>query len=276
MKSRCDGTLRIALAFALSLLAAGAPIAAQSNVPTRHLFTWEDAVLAGGFVVTTIAIRPLDLKAEAALQRPDRQKSHMLKKTAVGLRTIAVPGSLLIGAGMYATGRLSHQRRLAELGLLGTQALLIGEGTGTLLKDFFGRARPYTDSVPNPDDWQLMRGFRTNERYRSFPSGHAVAGFAAAAAVTAETSVWWPKRTWIIGPAMYGGAALIGLSRMYDNRHWASDIIMGAAIGTFAGTKIVRYHRTNPDNRLDRWLLNASVSPSDLGHISFSVIPLFR
>ena len=57
---------------------------------------------------------------------------------------------------------------------------------------------------------------------------------------------------------------------MYDNRHWASDVIMGAAIGTFAGTKVVRYHRTHPDNRLDRWLLNASVSPSDLSHISFS------
>jgi membrane-associated phospholipid phosphatase len=75
---------------------------------------------------------------------------------------------------------------------------------------------------------------------------------------------------------MYGGAALIGLSRMYENRHWASDVIMGAAIGTFAGTKVVRYHRTHPGNRVDRWLLNASVSPSDLGHITLSVIPALR
>jgi hypothetical protein len=43
---------------------------------------------------------------------------------------------------------------------------------------------------------------------------------------------------------MYGGAALVGLSRMYNNRHWASDVITGAAIGTFAGTKVVRYHHT--------------------------------
>jgi hypothetical protein len=51
---------------------------------------------------------------------------------------------------------------------------------------------------------------------------------------------------------------------------------MGAAIGTFAGTKVVRYHRTHPGNRLDRWLLNASVSPSDLGHISLSIAPALR
>ena len=80
---------------------------------------------------------------------------------------------------------------------------------------------------------------------------------------------------------MYGGAALIGVSRMYDNRHWASDVIMGAAIGTFAGTKVVRYHRTHPDNRLDRWLLRASLSPSDpIAHLVFPssapVSPLTR
>ncbi|MEP6492008.1 MAG: phosphatase PAP2 family protein [bacterium] len=276
MRSGCNGTLKIVRIVWLSLLFVAPLLGAQATPPTRHLFTWNDAALAGGFAIATFAIRPLDLKAEAAMQRPDRQKNHTLRKAAVTLREIAVPGSLFIGTAMYAGGRLSHNERLAELGLFGTEALLVGEATGVVLKDFFGRARPFTDSVPNPDNWQLMRGFRTNERYRSFPSGHAVAGFAAAAAVTAETSVWWPRKTWIIAPMMYGGAALVGLSRMYDNRHWASDIIMGAAIGTFAGTKIVRYHRTHPDNRLDRWLLNASVSPSDLKNVSLSIIPMFR
>jgi hypothetical protein len=48
---------------------------------------------------------------------------------------------------------------------------------------------------------------------------------------------------------------------------------MGAAIGTFAGTKVVRYHRTHPANKLDKWLLHASLSPSDPSHISFGLIP---
>jgi membrane-associated phospholipid phosphatase len=101
-----------------------------------------------------------------------------------------------------------------------------------------------------------------------------VAAFAAAAAVSAETSRWWPQTTYyLIGPALYGGAIAVGASRMYENRHWASDVIMGAAIGTFAGTKVVRYHRTHPTNSIDRWLLRASVSPSDFSHVSFSILP---
>jgi membrane-associated phospholipid phosphatase len=262
---------------ATSVLLVAAPLTAQIDTShQRPLFTWRDGVLAAGFVVLDVAIRPLDKRATDVLQDSLRQRSTMYRASATGFRTIAVPGAFIIGAAMYATGRLSHSERTAELGLYGTEALLVGEGVGSVMKDVFGRARPYVDSVPNPDNWQVFRGFTGGDKYRSFPSGHTVAGFAAAAAVSAETSRWWPGAIYVIGPTMYGGAALIGLSRMYENRHWASDVIMGAAIGTFAGTKVVRYHRTHPGNRIDRWLLNASASPSDLGHITFSVIPALR
>ena len=42
-------------------------------------------------------------------------------------------------------------------------------------------------------------------------------------------------------------------------------------IGTFAGTKVVRYHRTHPGNRLDRWLLKAQVTIQPLHGASFSI-----
>jgi len=153
---------------------------------------------------------------------------------------------------------------------------LIGAAANVPMKDFFGRARPFVDTTgPNPDDWQLGRGWSRGGRYQSFPSGHSVAAFAAAGAVTAETSAYWPAATYfLIGPVLYGGAAAVGLSRMYNNRHWASDVIMGAAIGTFAGMKVVRYHRIHPDNKVDEWLLNATWTPAD-GHIAFSVLPAF-
>jgi membrane-associated phospholipid phosphatase len=257
------------------MLSLSAPAVAQSDTSThqRSLFTWRDGVLAGGFVVGTIVIRPLDKSAADLLQTPERQKSVVYKVGAQGFRTVALPGAFIIGTTMYAVGRITKVERMAELGLFGTEALLVGEATGAVLKDVTGRARPWVDSVPNPDNWQLLRGFRGGDKFRSFPSGHTVAGFAAAAAVSSETSRWWPHGIYLIGPVMYGGAALIGVSRMYDNRHWASDVIMGAAIGTFAGTKVVRYHRTHPDNRLDRWLLRASLSPADPSHISLSILP---
>jgi hypothetical protein len=115
-----------------------------------------------------------------------------------------------------------------------------------------------------------MRGFGNNDGYRSFPSGHSVAAFAAAAAVTAEMSRWQPDTRWIVGTAMYGGAGMVGLSRMYNNRHWASDVLAGAAIGIFAGNKVVRYHHSHPGNRLDEWLVNFSISG---GRLSASLLP---
>jgi membrane-associated phospholipid phosphatase len=275
---RQRGALAIARCLRLSILGAllAAPGGAQlaDGSYQRPLFTWRDAVLAGGFAIGTFAIRPLDKSAALSLQRPYTQQQKVLRTTATIVRTIAEPGSVFIGVSMYAVGRVSHSDQLAELGLRGTEALVVGGGFANILKYSFGRARPFVDTVsPNPDDWQLLRG-RRGDSYRSFPSGHTVAAFAAAAAVSAETSRWWPGATYYaIGPALYAGAAAVGASRMYENRHWASDVIVGAAIGTFAGTKVVRYHRTHPTNQLDRWLLRASVSPSNPSHVSFMLFP---
>jgi membrane-associated phospholipid phosphatase len=258
----------------LAIAASAAPIGAQVDTtgPHRPLFTWRDGVLGAAFVVGTVAARPIDASAAAALQDPRNQKSRFLKNVAITVRTIADPGSYVIGVSMYAIGRVTKEDHLAQLGLHGTEALAIGEGTAIALKGFFGRARPLVD-VKNPNDYQLLRGFGKDDRFRSFPSGHTVAGFAAAAAVTAETSRWWPSSVWYVGPVMYGGAALVGLSRMYDNRHWASDVITGAAIGTFAGTKVVRFHRSHPGAGLDRWLLSGSASTDNLTRWSLSLMP---
>lgn len=259
---------------AMLLAPAAAPLAGQMDSSSRRLFTWQDAVLGSAFLVGTLAIRPLDKSAAHALQRPDRQQRRLYQKLSKFVRTVADPGAPIIGVTMYGVGRLTDNDRLAAVGLHGTEALVIGSITGTVLKDFFGRARPFVDTTgPNPDDWQLGRGWRLGDNFRSFPSGHSTTAFAAAGAVTAETSAYWPSATYfLIGPVLYGGAAAVGLSRMYNNRHWASDVIMGAAIGTFAGMKVVRYHRTHPDNRIDDWLLGANWKPGT-GHVSLSLVP---
>lgn len=267
---------RLALLLTAASLTSSATAQSTSPVEPRHqnLFTWEDAALGASFVIGTLAVRPLDKSAARALQSPDRQTRRLYRRTASFVRTVAQPGSTIIGLSMYTAGRVANNDRLAAVGLHGTEALLLGDVVGTVMKDFFGRARPFVDTTgPNPDDWQLGRGWRRGGNYQSFPSGHSTAAFAAAGAVTAETSAYWPGATYLlIGPVLYGGAATVGLSRMYNNRHWASDVIMGAAIGTFAGMKVVRYSRIHPENKLDKWLLNATWTPTD-GHIAFSILP---
>ena len=97
---------------------------------------------------------------------------------------------------------------------------------------------------------------------QSFPSGHTTAAFAFATIVSAETAHWWPNSKWPIGTIMYGGAALTGVSRIYNEFHWASDVVAGAAIGTLTGIKVYRYTHSHPNNKVDKFFLRAGVSIS--------------
>ena len=246
-----------------------------THVSTEPLFTRHDAIVGGAFVAGTLALLPFDKRLTEQLQRPSRHPGGLLPSVDSAFRLTAVPGALIIGGTMYAVGRIAHIERAADLGLHGTEALLVGSAVGGIIKGAAGRARPYAVEDSNAFDFKLGRGFRKGTDYSSFPSGHATAAFAAAAAVTAETSRWWPKSTILIAPAMYGGATVVALTRMYDNKHWASDVVLAAAIGTFSGLKVVKYHHSHPGNRVDRWLLSATVAPTRNGGLAlaWNVVP---
>ncbi len=52
--------------------------------------------------------------------------------------------------------------------------------------------------------------------------------------------------------------------------------MMGAAIGTMAGLKVVRYSHAHPGNAIDRWLLGGSARRTEAGKVvlSWSVVPV--
>lgn len=61
----------------------------------------------------------------------------------------------------------------------------------------------------------------------SFPSGHTATSFAAAEFLKQEykdVSPW-------IGYAGYAVAGATGIFRLYNNRHWVSDVVAGAGFG---------------------------------------------
>lgn len=272
----------VVLASGLALAAGGAPVqplvaqTADTAAARVKLFTRDDAYLGAAFLVGTLALAPLDKSIAGRLQNPNTQANHLFQNLSTDVRLIAVPGSVIIGGSLYAIGKLGHMERVADLGLHGTEAIFVGNVVNTAIKWTAGRARPYAVNDTNPSDYEFMRGLKKGRDYSSLPSGHALAAFAAAAAVTNEATRWWPGSQWYVGTAMYGGATMVALSRLYNNQHWASDVILAAGIGTFAGNKVVRYHhRTNPGNRIDRWLLSASVMPDGNGGyaIAWTVAP---
>lgn len=236
----------------------------------KHLFGHRDVVIAGTFAATTILLFPLDRQLARDLQDSSVQANRYFKNAATGVELIASPGAYYIGGALYIVGRAGGSPRIADLGLHGTEAVLLGEGISMLFKGLLGRQRPFVN-VDDPLDFAFGRGFGES-KWRSFPSGHTTTAFAAAAAVTDETTMWWPQSTWVIGPIMYGGAALVGVSRMYHNRHWASDVAVGALIGTFSGKKVVLASHSNPNNVIDRFMLGSHIAQSPFGTVNIGFV----
>ena len=231
----------------------------------RPLFSRGDAYLAVGFALAAVALFPFDQHIAEEFQSPAAQSNRALGTAATRFEKITSPGAYYFGGGLYVLGRMAGRHRIADLGLHATEALVLAEGIGYVLKRTIGRARPYVSDTQDPRDFSFGTGFGTGDR-RSFPSGHTYTAFAVASAVTSELGEWWPGRTWLVAPVMYGGATMVGLSRMYHNQHWVSDIVLGAAVGTFSGLKLVRYMHGNPENPADRLLLGAPlVSRSENG-----------
>jgi membrane-associated phospholipid phosphatase len=69
----------------------------------------------------------------------------------------------------------------------------------------------------------------------SFPSGHSATAFAAAAVLERHLGY---RASW---PAL-AAATYVATSRLVDNRHFLSDVMMGAAVGTASGWTVVGTH----------------------------------
>jgi membrane-associated phospholipid phosphatase len=244
----------------------------DSTSATRAWVTKGDAVAGALAVLATFAIAPLDGRAARELQEQRFQDNGDLQHTARQLAFMGGPGPFVLSAGLFATGRLGRMPRLADAGLHMTEAVLVAASFTGLGKGIFGRALPSVN-VNNPDDFQFFRGFHDgNGPFVSFPSGHVAASFAMAAVVTSEVDRWHPGMARIVGPIAYGGAGLVGLARMYQNVHWASDLPLAAAIGTWSGiTVVARSYRNSRQSGV------RSVSaPSILAEIvrSTTVVPV--
>ncbi|MEI9919496.1 MAG: phosphatase PAP2 family protein [Bacteroidota bacterium] len=73
----------------------------------------------------------------------------------------------------------------------------------------------------------------------SFPSGHTAQAFVAATILHKEYGY---KSPWY-SIAGYTMATGVGLCRMAGNKHWASDVLVGAGIGVLSTNMVYLYHK---------------------------------
>ena len=129
---------------------------------------------------------------------------------------------------LYLAGdRNQHHHR--EAALNGIKAYLISGLVARIPKILFGRHRPYQN---DPADPYLFDPF--SFRFNSFVSGHTATNFAVATVITRS----YPDSRWV-GWVSYSVATVASMSRIYDDKHWASDVFAGAVLGYAVGTVIM-------------------------------------
>ncbi|MHA4810006.1 phosphatase PAP2 family protein [Flavitalea flava] len=154
-------------------------------------------------------------------------------------------------AALGAYGLIFKKEKEKTTTLLATQAYITAAAIETALKFLTGRQRPsYYDPVTGLNNHTFHGPFYqyskdklgsrpSNGSYSSFPSGHTTVAFAAATVFAMEY-----KEIKIVPILAYSAASLIGLSRIIQNQHWASDVLVGAALGFLCGRQVVNnYHR---------------------------------
>jgi len=134
------------------------------------------------------------------------------------------------------TGYLIENEKMKETGLLSLESFLVSGAITVGVKGAVGRARP---DVGGKSDF---RPFSLDMDYTSFPSGHASDAFSIAS-VFADM-----YDSPLVGITTYSLASLVGLQRLYVDRHWASDVLVGAAIGTVVGKSVVYLHKEKKDS----------------------------
>lgn len=133
-------------------------------------------------------------------------------------------------AGFYLYGRFGENDKLERMALLATESFLVTGLFNTALKVVTGRPRP-----SKGESADTFTGFSTSNN--SFASGHTSTVFAIATVVANEY-----EHTPLIALISYGIATMTGFSRLNDNKHWASDVVFGAALGYFTAKTILKLH----------------------------------
>lgn len=128
-----------------------------------------------------------------------------------------VKGPLLVAVGWCAD--LRGRRLVPLIALAATLSFFAASAVNYVLKDLVGRDRP-----PAAIGFDPLVGVPGSP---SFPSGHAMTAFAAAAAV----AVLAPRLRWPV----LALAALIGFSRVYLGVHFWLDVLVGGALGLAIG-----------------------------------------
>lgn len=153
-----------------------------------------------------------------------------------------------IGGGLYLGGFFSENPSMRLTGRAVLESVLYASLFTQFLKMSIGRTRPYQNKGARD-----FHGLSWKNAQWSFPSGHTTIAFATSASL----SVRFRRPAATVG--LFALALLTIGQRIYDDQHWLSDTLFGAAIGTSIGLAVG--HLINAEEQSDRNQPSPTVQP---------------
>lgn len=174
-----------------------------------------------------------------------RLKNHFLSNSGNFILNNGVPYSIgALSFLIYLGGEVSGDDYLARTGFMCMEALAHTGITVYTLKMLSGRQRPFYEN--GIDKWHLFPNSlnqfsdASSSKYTSFPSGHAAIAFSVASIIASRE-----RNSKFVPIAAYSAASLIALSRIIDDKHYASDVLAGSLIGYGIGKMIINCNKSN-------------------------------
>ena len=190
----------------------------ELGVDIKHLPSWENVFWAGVGGGAAAALHPLDPTANADLSGPFLDK--FFKPGAILGQSYTL---LPVAATIYVVGRAGNHPRISHMGSDLIQSILIAE-LMTQTIEFIG-----TPGAARSEQYVLV-SVRPRGRYDGVRDGPGAA---------LQLEVLHPRPT--------PSPRTFAMSRLHDNRHFASDVAFGSAVGIIAGRTVTRYgHRPFP------------------------------
>lgn len=144
----------------------------------------------------------------------------------------------VVPAGMLGLGALLSWRDGVFMEAFWVDALLILEATLTaqvlnqVVKFSVGRGRPYTVGA-SPE--LLAEAHDPADHNLSFFSGHATWTFALATSAATVMGLRGYRHAWVAWAVGLPLAAATAVLRVAGDKHWTTDVLLGAAVGAAAG-----------------------------------------
>ena len=184
--------------------------------------------LTAGTILLTYADQPLRNATQG-----DQQ--YNTSAAVVGGRIYGEWYSIGGVAGAFALyGWIAKDTTAKKVAIELFQAGVYSEFVTQILKMSVGRARPYM----NLGSGNFHAFVGSNPDYNSFPSGHSTSAFALSTVMARHAHTTGLK---ILA---YVPAGFTLFSRIYQDKHWVSDELIGAAIGYFVGNWVVDLHES--------------------------------